>query len=112
MSEQEVTLPWIEEPMSLSEAIETVAQASEDDDEHIEDIEARIDQLEHRAAGLEDGSSVDCPDCESGENVYKAGVGAAKLANDGKLNEESATALNRDSHVCLGCNKAFTPTYE
>jgi hypothetical protein len=112
MSEQEVTLPWIDEPMALAEAIETVAQASEDDDDHIENIETRIEQLEQRADGLEDGSSVECPDCEGSDSVYKAGVGAAKLANDGKLSEQSATALNQDSHVCLGCNKAFTPAYE
>lgn len=111
MSEQEVTLPWIDEPMELAEAIETVAQASEDDDEHIEALEARIEQLERRIAGLEDGTSVECPDCEDAE-VYKAGVGAAKLANDGKLSDSSAEAFNKESHVCFACRKAFTPTYE
>ncbi|MCH7660791.1 MAG: hypothetical protein IH933_09510 [Euryarchaeota archaeon] len=112
MSEQEVTLPWIDEPMALSEAIETVAQVSEDDDEHIEDLEARIEQLEHQIAVLEDGTSVECPDCGSADDVYKSGVGAAKLANDGSLSDRSADAVNEESHLCFECHKAFTPTFE
>lgn len=112
MSDEEVTLPWIDEPMSLPEAIETVAQASGEDDEHIEELERRIEMLERRVDTLTDGSSVECPSCEGTDSVYKAGVGAAKLANDGKLSDANADALNRDSHVCLDCQKSFTPALE
>lgn len=112
MSEEEVTLPWIDEPMSLAEAIETVAQASGEDDEHIDELKDRIERLERRVESLEDGSSVECPECGSTEAVYKAGVGAAKLANDGGLTDASADALNSESHVCLDCHESFTPTFE
>ncbi len=112
MSDEEVTLPWIDEPMSLSEAIETVAQASEDDDDHIEDIEARIERLVRRVDALEDSSSIECPECASSDSVYKAGVGAAELANDGGLTDASADALNRESHVCLDCRESFTPAFD
>ncbi|KYH25842.1 hypothetical protein HAPAU_25200 [Halalkalicoccus paucihalophilus] len=112
MSEEEVTLPWIDEPMSLAEAIETVAQASGEDDEHIEELERRIERLERRVSALEDGSSIECPSCGETGSVYKAGVGAAKLASDGKLSDANADALNRDSHVCLDCQESFTPAFD
>lgn len=112
MSDEEVTLPWIDEPMSLPEAIETVAQASGEDDEHIEELEARIERLERRVSALEDGSSVECPSCGDTESVYKSGVGAAKLVSNGGLSDANADALNRESHVCLDCQESFTPAFD
>lgn len=112
MSEQEVTLPWIDEPMEPEEAIEALGEASVDDGEHLDDLEERIERLERRIGALEDGSSVECPECGSDESVYKAGVGAAKLADDGSLTDGSADALNRESHVCLNCQESFTPTFD
>ncbi|WP_122090613.1 hypothetical protein [Halalkalicoccus subterraneus] len=112
MSDDEITLPWIDEPMDSEEAIEALGQASIDDGDHLEELETRIERLERRASALEDGSSVECPECDDGGNVYKAGVGAAKLANDGGLTDGSADALNRESHVCLACHESFTPTFE
>lgn len=112
MSDEEVTLPWIDEPMSLPEAIETVAQASGSDDEQIEELEEQVDRLERRLDGLVDASSVECPECGGDGDVYKAGVGAAKLANDGKLTDASADALNTESHVCLDCQESFTPAFD
>lgn len=112
MSDDEITLPWIDEPMDVEEAVEALGQASVDDGDHLEELEARIDHLERRVDALEDGSSIECPECGSGESVYKAGVGAAKLANDGRLTDGSADALNQESHVCLDCHESFTPTFE
>ena len=112
MSEQEITLPWIDEPMDTEEAIEALGQASIDDGEHLEDLEARIERLEQRAAALEDGTSVECPSCGSSDSVYKSGVGAAKLASNGSLSDSTAAALNQHSHVCFDCQTSFTPTFE
>ncbi|MEM4781707.1 MAG: hypothetical protein QXG03_09140 [Halalkalicoccus sp.] len=112
MSTDDITLPWIDEPMDVEEAVEALAQASVDDGEHLEELEDRIERLEHRVGGLVDGSSIECPECESVESVYKAGVGAARLANDGNLSEKSADALNKESHVCLDCRESFTPSFE
>ncbi|WP_232702616.1 hypothetical protein [Halobacterium wangiae] len=104
-----VQLPWIDEPVELSEAVELIAQADNDDDDTIKKLRSRVKQLERRTAGLEDGSSVSCPSCGSSDQVYKAGVGAALLASRDSLSESSAKALNQDSHVCLDCRKGFTP---
>ncbi|ADJ15733.1 hypothetical protein [Halalkalicoccus jeotgali] len=112
MSNEEITLPWIDEPMDVEEALEALGQASVDDGEHIEALEDRIEVLEGRLAALEDGSSIECPECESAAAVYKSGVGAAKLANDGALTDASADALNAESHVCLDCHESFTPAGE
>lgn len=112
MSDQEITLPWIDEPMDLEEAVEALGRASVDDGEHLETLETRIERLERRISALEDGSSVECPECGSDESVYKAGVGAAKLANDGALTDASADALNEESHVCLDCHESFTLAFD
>lgn len=112
MSDQEITLPWIDEPMDSEEAIEALGQASVDDGDHLEALEARIERLERRVDALVDGSSIECPECAGSDSVYKAGVGAAKLANDGGLTEGSADALNRESHVCLDCRESFTPVFD
>ncbi|PSQ04513.1 hypothetical protein BRC97_11045 [Halobacteriales archaeon QS_6_71_20] len=107
-----VDIPWIDEPVELAEAVELVARAGQVDEEVVEEITARVDRIERRIDALEDGSSVTCPSCESGEAVYTAGVGAAKLAAGGSLDDSNAAALDRDSHVCLDCHRAFTPTVE
>lgn len=113
MSESEkVNVPWIDEPVELSEAVEMIAQADEDDEDAIQDLAARVDRLERRIAALEDGSSIECPSCDSEDAVYKAGVGAAILASLDSLSDANADALNRDSHVCIDCRKSFTPAFD
>ncbi|MDL5363698.1 hypothetical protein [Halalkalicoccus sp. NIPERK01] len=112
MSDEEITLPWIDEPMDVEEAVEALGQASVDDGDHLEALEERIERLERRVDALEDGSSIECPDCGRTEAVYKSGVGAAKLANDGGLSDANADALNQESHVCLDCRESFTPAFD
>lgn len=111
MSEM-VDVPWIDEPVELSEAVEMIAQADEDDEDAIKDLADRVDRLERRIGALEDGSSIECPSCESEESVYKSGVGAAKLASKDALSDANADALNSESHVCIDCGEAFTPTFD
>jgi len=108
MSEQ-VELPWLNEPVELQEALEMVAQASEEDERLAEEIKGRVERLERRVEVLEDSSSVECPSCRSDEAVHKAGVGAAKLATKDALSEKNVDALNSESHVCLDCRESFTP---
>ena len=110
MSEK-VNVPWIDEPVELSEAVEMIAQADEDDEDAIQDLAARVDRLERRIAALEDGTSIECPSCDDEQEVYKAGVGAAILAGKDALSDANADALNKDSHVCIDCRKSFTPTF-
>lgn len=105
-----VDLPWVDEPVELAEAVEMIARADEADEDVIEDVSARVDKLQRRVARLEDGSQVECPSCGSADDVYKAGIGAAKLASQGALSDKNGTALNRESHVCLECRKSFTPS--
>lgn len=105
-----VDLPWVDEPVELAEAVEMIARADQDDEEVVQDVSARVEELSQRVERLADGSSVSCPNCGETDAVYTAGVGAALLANDGDLNETNAAALNRDSHVCLDCRMAFTPS--
>lgn len=140
--EPEVNVPWIDEPLPLSEAVETVANTVEDDaerwerleervgefeeienrideldrlTERIDDLdrhEERIDALERRAEALEDGTAIECPSCGSADDVLKAGVAAGKLASEGALSEANVDALNAESHVCLACSESFTPAAE
>ena len=111
MSEK-VEIPWVDEPVELSEAVEMIAQADEDDENAIKDLAERVDRLERRINALEDGTSIECPSCGSGDSVYKAGVGAAKLASIDSLSDANADALNSESHVCIDCREAFTPTFD
>lgn len=104
-----VDLPWIDEPVELSEAIELIAQADEDDEAAIQEVTTRLDRIERRIATLEGRTSVTCPSCGSDADVYRAGVGAALLASYDSLSETNADALNSESHVCLDCRKSFTP---
>ena len=108
-SGETVELPWMDEPVALSEAVELVARAGQDDEEVIRTVADRVAELERRVAGLEDGTTVECPACGKDDEVFKAGVGAAKLANRDALDEANADALNGESHVCLDCREAFTP---
>ncbi|QLD90569.1 hypothetical protein HWV07_16615 [Natronomonas salina] len=105
-----VDLPWVDEPVELAEAVEMIARADEEDEDVIEDVSARVDKLQRRIERLEDGSDAECPSCGSADDVYKSGIGAAKLASKGALSEKNATALNRESHVCLDCRESFTPS--
>jgi Mrp family chromosome partitioning ATPase len=104
-----VELPWVDEPVELAEAVELIARADEADADVIEDVSDRVAQLERRVQGLEDGSDAECPSCGSAEDVFKSGVGAAKLASQDALSDKNADALNRESHVCLDCRESFTP---
>ena len=108
-SDGAVELPWLDEPVELAEAVEMIAHADEADEDAIEDVADRVERLERRVAGLEDGTDVACPSCDEPDDVYKAGVGAARLADQGALDEENARALNGESHVCLECRTSFTP---
>jgi hypothetical protein len=105
-----VELPWVDEPVELAEAVEMIARADEADEDVIEAVTDRVERLERRVAGLEDGTGVECPNCGGTDDVYKAGIGAARLASQGALDDENARALNGESHVCLECRKSFTPT--
>lgn len=109
---EEVKLPWLDEPVELAEAVELIAQADEDDEQTIQDVRNRVEQLERRVSNLEDSSEIECPSCESKEDVAKAGVGAAKLATKDALSEANMNALNSESHVCLECRESFTPNTE
>jgi len=111
MSEQ-VELPWLDEPVELAEAVEMVAQADEDDEQALRKLEDRVDYLERRVDTLVDASTVACPSCDGTEDVYKAGIGAAKLATKDALDEANVAALNSESHVCLDCRQSFTPNLE
>ena len=104
-----VELPWLDEPVELAEAVEMIARADEADEDAIETVSERVEQLERRVDALEDGTGVECPACGETGDVYKSGVGAARLANQDALDEENAQALNGESHVCLGCRTSFTP---
>ena len=108
-SGETVELPWMDEPVALSEAVELVARAGQDDEEVIRSVADRVAELERRVAGLEDGTTVECPACGNDDEVFKAGVGAAKLASQDALDDANADALNGESHVCLDCREAFTP---
>ena len=108
-SGETVELPWMDEPVALSEAVKLVARAGQDDEEVIRTVADRVAELERRVAGLEDGTTVECPACGNDDDVYKAGVGAAKLASQDALDDANAEALNGESHVCLDCKEAFTP---
>lgn len=108
----DIELPWIEESVELPEAVELVAHAGYHDEAMVEELRERVDRLENWVTVLTDASGVDCPTCEQTDEVYKAGVGAAKLANDGNLTAENANALNVESHVCLRCQESFTPDAE
>ena len=105
-----VELPWVDEPVELAEAVEMIARADEADEDAIEKVSDRVERLERRVQGLEDGSNAECPSCGSTDEVFKAGVGAAKLASQDALSEKNADALNRESHVCLDCRESFTPS--
>lgn len=109
---QKVNVPWIDEPVEISEAVEMIAQADEDDEGAIKDLKNRVERLERRIDALEDGTSTECPSCGSTDAVYKAGVGAAKLASKDALSDANADALNSESHVCLDCRESFTPSFE
>ena len=111
MSER-IELPWLDEPVELPEAVELIAQADEDDERTIEAVKERAETLERRVEVLEDSTDVTCPSCDSPDGVCKAGVGAAKLATKDALSDANVEALNGESHVCLDCREAFTPTVE
>lgn len=111
MSEQ-VELPWLDEPVELADAVELVAQADEDDEQTIQELEDRVEYLERRIDTFVDSSSVECPSCGGTESVHKAGVGAAKLATEDALSDANVDALDSASHVCLDCRKSFTPSLE
>ena len=111
MSEQ-IDLPWLEDPVELTEAVELIAQADEDDEQTIQEVKEHVERLERRVETLVDSSAVECPSCGSSEDVYKAGVGAAKLVTMDALSEKNVDALNSESHVCLDCRESFTPSVE
>lgn len=112
MSESEVELPWMDEPLDLDEAIEAVARASQEDAVEYEEIQAAVETLKRRVTALENATTVECPSCERADEVLKSGVAAGKLARDGSLSDANIDALNQTSHVCLDCGESFTPSFE
>ena len=110
MAQTEVELPWLDEELPIEEAIEAIAQASQDDADEFESLKERFDRIERRLSNLEHGDEIECPSCGSTEDVLKSGVAAAKLVREGSLSDKNVTALNEESHVCLSCNEAFTPS--
>lgn len=102
MSDETVELPWLDEPVELSEAVEAIGRASQEDSE-------RIDALEDRTETLTNASGVTCPSCGESDEVLKASVAAAQFVREGSLSETNVQALNQNSHVCLACEQSFTP---
>ena len=111
MSDQ-IELPWLDEPVELSEAVELIAQADEDDEQTIRAVKGRVEELEYRVGTLEDSSELECPSCGTEDDVHKSGVGAAILATKDSLSDGNVEILDSESHVCLDCQESFTPTVE
>ena len=121
--EERVEIPWLDEPLSLAEAVEAVARVVDEDvnertdraedvddlDRRVGDLDGRVGRLERHVEALEDGSTVACPSCGRSDEVLKAGVAAAQFADKGALSAANVQALNEESHVCLDCHEAFTP---
>lgn len=112
MAEEEVEIPWLAEPVPLAEAVEALARAMDEDADAQVDLREHVEEVERRVGALEDGSSVTCSSCGRDDEVLKAGVAAARFADEGVLSEANVRALNRESHVCLACHEAFTPHVE
>lgn len=109
MTEQEVDIPWLSEPLPLAEAVEAIARAMDEDANEQVDLREHVEAIDRRIGALEDASAVECPSCGRADDVLKAGIAAAKFADEGVLSAANVRALNEESHVCLSCHEAFTP---
>jgi len=139
MDEPDVELPWMEDPVPVSEAVEIVARASMEDSreltalrEQIEGNGASVDTDEDEPGGQEDDSGsgddlreevdrlrrrVDYLESSSGiecpncgdDGVMKAGVAAAVFVEEGRLTDANVAALDEAPLVCAECMTAFAP---
>lgn len=73
------------------------------------DLTDRVETLERCVEASNDGTTVTCPSCGSGDQVLKSGVAAAVLVRKEALSDGNVGALNEESHLCLSCRKGFTP---
>lgn len=139
MDEPDVELPWMDDPVPVSEAIEIVARASMEDSqeltalrEQVEGDGASVDADEGESGGgKDDGPSgddhrdeidqlrtrVDALESSSGiecpncgaDGVMKAGVAAAVFVKERRLSEANVAALDEAPLVCTECMTAFAP---
>lgn len=84
------------------------AEADADADTDSE-LSGRVETLERCVDLSNDATQVECPSCESSDDVLKDGVAAAVLVRRGSLSDKNVGAINQESHLCLSCRKAFTP---
>lgn len=132
MEEPEVELPWMDDRLPVSEAVEIVARASmedsqeltalreqiegdgasiegdaESDADDLDQLRSEVDDLRTRVDTLESSADVECPNCGA-DGVLKAGVAAAVLARERRLSETNVAALDEAPLVCMECMTAFS----
>lgn len=133
MDEPDVELPWMDDAVPVSEAVEIVARASMEDARELtalrervegdgasveteagesnrehDDLRKQIDRLRTRVNHLESSAGVECPNCGA-DGVMKAGVAAAVFVKERRLSEANVAALDEAPLVCVECMTAFTP---
>lgn len=139
MDEPDVELPWMDDPVPVSEAIEIVARASMEDSQELTALREQVEgdgasvDADERESGSEgdDGQSgddhrgeidqlrtrVDALESSSGikcpncgaDGVMKAGVAAAVFVKERRLSEANVAALDEAPLVCTECMTAFAP---
>lgn len=138
MDEPDVELPWMDDPVPVSEAVEIVARASMEDSRELtalreqvegdgasvetegkpgsegedggstDDLRDEMNQLRMRVDALESSSGIECPNCGA-DGVMKAGVAAAVFVKERRLSEANVAALDEAPLVCVECMTAFAP---
>jgi len=139
MDEPDVELPWMDDSVPVSEAIEIVARASMEDSQELTALRERVeengasieadegagsaggdprsgdDELEEEIDQLR--TRVDALESSSGiecpncgaDGVMKAGVAAAVFVKERRLSEANVAALDEAPLVCVECMTAFAP---
>lgn len=139
MDEPDVELPWMDDPVPVSEAVEIVARASMEDSQELTALRERVegngasvetdekepesesddtrsgDDLEEKVDQLR--TRVDALESSSGiecpncgaDGVMKAGVAAAVFVKERRLSEANVAALDETPLVCVECMTAFAP---